>query len=107
MLRQRILTTVVIAAALCACAPPANDNEPATFPVDADAGNAGQRSALTPAQCNEQGGRIVGDIGDGRIHRPDYRCDSGDPPLGVIRYDGSGPRPIEGAVCCGSESPQR
>jgi hypothetical protein len=57
-------------------------------------------SALTAAQCAEAGGQVVGDIGDGAIHRPDYRCASGEPPLGPIASEPGQPVAIEGAVCC-------
>lgn len=56
---------------------------------------------LTAAECEERGGHIVGDIGDGAIHRLDYRCpDSGEPPIGRIQVEPGAPVPIEGAVCC-------
>jgi hypothetical protein len=56
---------------------------------------------MTPAQCTAAGGEVVGDIGDGAIHRPEYRCpNSGQPPLGPIEPEPGEPRAIEGAVCC-------
>lgn len=61
---------------------------------------ASERPALTDAECQEKGGTVVGDIGDGAIHRPDYLCASGQPPLGSIRAAEGGPVAIEGAVCC-------
>jgi hypothetical protein len=33
----------------------------------------GARAALTAAACAAKGGEVVGDIGDGAVHRPDYR----------------------------------
>ncbi len=57
--------------------------------------------ALTAAECDKQGGHVVGDIGDGATQRPDYRChESGQPPVGRIRVEAGQPVPIEGAVCC-------
>ena len=41
-----------------------------------------------------KGGNVVGDIGDGAIHRPEYRCPSGSPPIGRIALG------VEGSVCC-------
>jgi len=58
-------------------------------------------SSLTAPQCTEQGGQVVGDIGDGAIHRADYRCpQSGAPPIGHIAAEPGQPTAIEGAVCC-------
>ncbi len=62
---------------------------------------AGAKPALTAAECAAKGGEVVGDIGDGAVHRPDYRCvATGEPPLGAIAADPGGPVAIEGAVCC-------
>jgi hypothetical protein len=58
-------------------------------------------SSLTAQECEKQGGHVVGDIGDGAIHRPDYRCaGSGQPPIGRIEAEPGKPIAIEGAVCC-------
>lgn len=58
-------------------------------------------SALTAEECEKQGGHVVGDIGDGAIHRPGYRCPgSGEPPIGPIKLEPGRPVPIEGSVCC-------
>ena len=55
---------------------------------------------LSSAECEQAGGQVVGDIGDGAIHAPGYRCPgSGAAPLGTIRDEG-GPIAVEGAVCC-------
>lgn len=58
------------------------------------------RKALTQEQCEAQTGHVVGDIGDGATHRPDYLCPSGKPPLGDIASPAGGPIAIEGSVCC-------
>lgn len=56
---------------------------------------------LSEAQCKAAGGAVVGDIGDGAIHRPGYRCaKSGEPPLGHITSPAGQPMAVEGAVCC-------
>lgn len=56
---------------------------------------------LTAEACEAQGGKVIGDIGDGAIHEPGYRCpDSGEAPIGTIVADPNGPIAIEGAVCC-------
>lgn len=57
---------------------------------------------LTAAECQAASGTVVGDIGDGAIHRPDYRCANGQRPLGSIRAEQGEPVAVEGAVCCGS-----
>jgi len=66
-------------------------------PTDAP---ASERKSLSSAECELQGGRVVGDIGDGAIHRPDYTCESGKPPLGDVRPAEGEPVAIEGSVCC-------
>jgi hypothetical protein len=59
----------------------------------------------TRQECLARGGTIVGDIGDGAIHRPSYRCESnGEPPIGTIVYETNQPIAIEGEVCCGPSS---
>ncbi len=55
---------------------------------------------MTPDQCEARGGTIMGDPGDGRIHRPDYRCPNGEPALGPVRYETGDMIPVEGSVCC-------
>jgi hypothetical protein len=61
----------------------------------------GERPSLSASDCEAKGGTVVGDIGDGAIHRPDYVCpESGKPPIGTIAADPGGPVAIEGSVCC-------
>lgn len=55
---------------------------------------------LTASRCEAAGGTVVGDIGNGAIHRPDYRCPSGQPPLGSVVAEPGKPGAIEGSVCC-------
>ncbi len=59
-----------------------------------------QRPKMTAEECTAAGGQVVGDIGDGAIHRPDYRCPSGKPPSGAIVPAAGAPTAVEGAVCC-------
>ncbi|MBN9161904.1 MAG: hypothetical protein BGO98_28870 [Myxococcales bacterium 68-20] len=78
---------------------PAAPAESGATPPAPGSGEGG--SALTAEECEKQGGRVVGDIGDGATHRPDYRCpDSGQPPIGRIKFEPSKPVALEGAVCC-------
>jgi len=45
-----------------------------------------ERLSLTPEQCQELGGFVVGDIGDGAIFTPEFRCESGLPPIANIGF---------------------
>lgn len=56
----------------------------------------------TAQDCQEDGGTVVADIGDGAIYQDDYRCPNGSPPLRSITAEDGGPSDAEGAVCCGS-----
>jgi hypothetical protein len=91
-------------ALLAACSKPPSTPPPTQEPAGEDKPvdePAEERPGLTAAACEEQGGQVVGDIGDGAIHQPDYRCpDSGEAPIGSIVADPGGPVAIEGAVCC-------
>lgn len=73
-------------------APTTAEPDPGPGPTD--------RPSLTSAQCQAQGGTVVGDIGDGAIHRPDYMCESGQAPMGTIVAEQGEPIAVEGAVCC-------
>lgn len=53
-----------------------------------------QPREMSQEDCAAKGGTLVGDIGDGAIHRPEYRCPSGSPPIGRVALG------IEGSVCC-------
>ncbi len=114
---MRISTIVpVLFALLIACSkppsnppdnPPSTSSDPAVDPgadAGADAGadeGGGDRPGITAADCEAQGGTVVGDIGDGAIHQPDYVCpESGVGPIGSIVPEGDSPTPVEGAVCC-------
>jgi len=53
-----------------------------------------ERPSISAQECEQDGGTVVGDIGDGRIHRPGYRCDDGQAPIADV------PLGVEGSVCC-------
>ena len=92
---MRIHATLFATLLLAACSKPSSTPDSST----PDAG--GERPGLTAAACEAEGGQVVGDIGDGAVHRPEYRCaDSGEAPIGSIVADPGGPVAIEGAVCC-------
>jgi hypothetical protein len=110
---MRLSTLVALSLSVAACsksasAPSTNAPEPegrepsATGgDVPAPGGATDERPRLTAPACEAQGGKVVGDIGDGAIHRPEYRCpDSGEPPIGTIEPEAGGPVAVEGAVCC-------
>lgn len=89
--------TWALAVALAGCGP--SQPPPQSPPGDPVMGTP-KRKPLTEEQCQAQGGSVVGDIGDGATHRPDYVCQSGKPPLGDIVPPAGGPIAIEGSVCC-------
>src|SRR5690606_6763989 len=107
-----LVPAFVLGSAACASSsspPPAEEPAPVSEDVSAPRGDAtppgpspapAARPALTDEACVEQGGSVVGDIGDGAIHRPDYVCPSGHPPLGNIESPAGGPMGVEGSVCC-------
>ena len=56
---------------------------------------------LTAKDCEAQGHTVVGDIGDGAIHHPEYLCpQTGAPPIATIVAEPGGPIGVEGSVCC-------
>jgi hypothetical protein len=102
--RLAIIPSLLLLAACGGSAPPAAGSPATPAATNAEPPaprSGGSDSALTAEECEKQGGHVVGDIGDGAIHRPDYRCPgSGQPPLGPIKLEPGRPVPIEGSVCC-------
>lgn len=106
-----MLRTTVIGLLLLAGCEKKNTSEPtgdATPPPTSDTpppsqGDA-ERPSMTAPECEAKGGTVVGDIGDGAIHRPDYTCESGKPPIGSVRAAEGAPVAIEGQVCCPAAS---
>jgi len=76
--------------------PDAEPDEPAE-PAEPTAAES-----LTNAECEAKGGQVVGDIGNGAIHKPDYRCENGEPPIATIVPGPDEPIAAEGSVCCGT-----
>lgn len=100
---MRILTFALAAFLFTACSkssntPAAESPTPAADPA-APADPAG-RPSITSTDCAAQGGEVVGDIGDGAIHRPDYVCASGAAPIASISNTAGEAVAIEGSVCC-------
>lgn len=101
MLKRNVLLSAVTGLLMIACAKKPSEPTGSTPPDPAPTpSTGGERQTLTSAECEAKSGRVVGDIGDGAIHRPDYTCEGGQPPLGNIRTVEGEPVPIEGAVCC-------
>jgi hypothetical protein len=76
---------------------------PAQSSVGSEAGppeGAAVRPTISAQACESNGGSVVGDIGDGAIHRPEYRCANGAKPTASIGTPDGGPIAIEGSVCC-------
>lgn len=91
------LCFLVPAAAACGASSspdstPTSEASATAGPTDAPAG--ADRPEMTTADCEAKGGKVVGDIGDGAVHKPDYKCESGAAPIGRIALG------IEGSVCC-------
>jgi hypothetical protein len=103
---MRIFTVVPAFILLAACAkppstPPTTSSDPTGEEKPVAEGGSDERPQLTAAACEAEGGAVVGDIGDGAIHQPDYRCpDSGEAPIGSIVAEDEDPIAIEGSVCC-------
>ena len=55
---------------------------------------------LTQEACEASGGQVISDIGDGAVHRREYRCPSGAAASGTIITAEGEPFGDEGAVCC-------
>lgn len=83
---------------------PAQDASQSPSQPSAEAGSGtaegATRPTITAQACEANGGSVVGDIGDGAIHRPEYRCANGAKPSANIGAAEGGPIAIEGSVCC-------
>src|SRR5690242_15352611 len=69
-------------------------SEPVAQPGPA---TSGARPSMTAQDCEAAGGTVVGDIGDGAIHRPEYVCASGVAPTGSISAPEGAPMAVEGS----------
>ena len=83
---MRRLLVVGLAVTLAGCAAMRAEKEPP--------------ASLSAEACEASGGALVGDIGDGAIHRPEYRCPNGAKPTGSIRAAEGAAIAVEGSVCC-------
>ncbi len=91
---------LALASSACGASPAPLPADPPAPPAASTPAVGPGRPGLTQAQCEAQGGAVVGDIGDGATSRPGYVCASGKPPLGGIAPAGGGPIAVEGSVCC-------
>ncbi|MGH1341268.1 MAG: hypothetical protein ACRBN8_06945 [Nannocystales bacterium] len=72
-----------------------------SWPESASAGeSSGGAAPLTVGDCLDAGGEVVGDPGDGSVFDPDYVCESGESPLGILDFEPGMPFPKNGGVCC-------
>lgn len=66
-------------------------------------GVTGLRPTFSRQECLDAAGVIVGDIGEGAIHRDDYLCElTQQPPIADIVPIQGEQVAIEGEVCCAS-----
>jgi hypothetical protein len=75
-------------------------NDDSSAPTSSKGGDHTARPTIAAGACESNGGMVVGDIGDGAIHRPEYRCANGARPTANIAQEQGGPVSIEGSVCC-------
>lgn len=80
--------------------PPAEPTPAGSEPLPGAGDEPTKRASISAQQCEANGGSVVGDIGDGAIHRPDYRCANGAKPTANISAPEGGPIAIEGSICC-------
>ena len=99
MLRSLVVLFVL---AVAACGSNQSSPSPqAPDPAPAPSEPAPTAKTMTADECTAAGGEVMGDIGDGAIHKPDYKCPkSGEAPLGHIKSAEGEPMGVEGAVCC-------
>ena len=70
-------------------------NEGAQAPAESPSTAPAEPAApMTREDCEKQGGRVAGDIGDGKI-----QCNEGEKELGRVTFG------IEGGVCCAPSGP--
>lgn len=80
-----------------------NPGVPADIPGNGNPTVAYLDVEVSPEECEEQGGEVVGDIGNGAIFEEDYVCPTnGEPPFAVVVRGEGEPIAIEGEVCCGT-----
>ncbi len=92
---RRVLVCVLFAAlAACSAQPapstrPTSESMPTTPPPKPDEVTPPSPALMSPEECTSQGGKVKGDIGDGKV-----ACSEGERELGKVKTG------IEGGVCC-------
>ena len=102
MSTRTLILAAVMGLVMTACSKKSSTPDETATPVGdpAPAAPASERPRLTGAECEAKSGVVVGDIGDGAVHRPDYKCADGQAPIASIRPAEGEPVAIEGSVCC-------
>ena len=108
MLKLPIPVVCALSASLAGCGgasspaqePPRPAAHASAQPESSPAEVTAARPSLSAQACEASGGALVGDIGDGAIHRPEFRCPNGAKPSGSIRAAEGAPIAVEGSVCC-------
>jgi hypothetical protein len=82
----------------------AAEGEPIASEGEVCCGPEEEMDSMSRQECQEAGGTVVGDIGNGAIFEDDYVCESnGQPPIAVVLAAEGEPIASEGEVCCGPE----
>ncbi|MFK7997030.1 MAG: hypothetical protein AB8B87_23040 [Granulosicoccus sp.] len=55
---------------------------------------------MSREECTSMGGIVIGDIGNGAIFKPEYRCESGLSPIARVTALDDEPIATDGEVCC-------
>ena len=97
---MRILSLTLTMLLFTACGSKSSNSPAPASPEPTEPAAPAARPTLSGAECEAQGGEVVGDIGDGAVHRPDYVCASGAPPIASISSTPGEAVAVEGSVCC-------
>jgi hypothetical protein len=96
---MHILSLALTMLLLAACSKSSSAPAPSS-PAPVEPAVPTGRPTVSTADCEAQGGEVIGDIGDGAVHRPDYVCASGAPPMASISSAAGEAIAVEGSVCC-------
>lgn len=94
---MRILSLAFTVLLFAACS---KSSKPAESPAPVEPAAPAARPTVSSADCEAQGGEVIGDIGDGAVHRPDYVCASGAAPIASVSNTSGEAVAVEGSVCC-------
>jgi hypothetical protein len=97
---MRILSLTLTMLLFTACGSKSSSSPAPAAPAPVEPAAPTARPTLSSADCAAQGGEVIGDIGDGAVHRPDYVCASGAPPMASISNTTGEAIAVEGSVCC-------